>query len=318
MVKPYIPSPSKPDPIPIQHMIENFELTPLTPEIDISNMQISLAEVNRPGVHIAGFYDYFDKGRVQVLGNAEMKYLKTLSDKLVEDTLFKLLSQKIPCIVIARSLTVPPALLLYAKLNKVPIFSTKWITSEFVAELTRWLKMKLAPRVVLHGVLMDIYGEGVIIMGDSGVGKSETALALIQRGHRLIADDAVEVSLIAHNTLMGSCPSEIQYFTEIRGIGVIDIRRMFGVESVKSNQLIDIILYLEHYDEYKTYDRLGLENQYIEIIGQNVVSHLIPIRPGRNLSVICEAAALNNRQKKMGYSAAEELHTKLQQLLEEF
>ena len=317
MSKPYVPAPSKPEPVPLQAMVSNFNLISLTPEIDITTKQLSLAEVNRPGIHLAGFYDHFDEHRVQILGKAEITYLSTLSESDRDKSVYNLLKYKIPCVVITRDLEAPQHLLSYAKLNNIPIFSTTWVTSEFMAELMRWLKMKLAPRVTLHGVLMDIYGEGVVIMGDSGVGKSETALQLIQRGHRIIADDAVEISRIAHNTLMGTCPSVIQYFTEIRGIGVIDIRRMFGVEAVKPNQVIDMILYLEHYDEHKAYDRMGLENQYIEIMGQNVISHLIPIRPGRNLAVIVEAAAVNNRQKKMGYSAAEELNIKLQQLLDE-
>ena len=306
---------SAPNPVPLSTMVKEFALVPLTEGVDISNIDIALPEINRPGLALAGFYEHFDYQRVQIFGKTEYAYLKTLEERDRDKVFSELFKFKIPCLVVTRELDAFPELIIHAQINGVPIYSTSWQTSEFTGELIRWLKIKLAPKVTLHGVLLDIYGEGVIIMGDSGIGKSETALELIKRGHLLVADDAVEVSRIAANTLIGTCPRVIQYFIELRGIGIIDVRQMFGVEAVKTTQVVDLILNLEFWDEKKPYDRVGLEDEYREILGQKVVSHSIPIRPGRNLAIICEAAAVNHRQKKMGYSAAKELNLRLKNVL---
>ena len=306
---------SQASPIALSTMVKEFALTPLTEGVDITDIEIHLPEINRPGLALAGFYEHFDYQRVQIFGKTEYAYLGTLDERERDKVFSELFKFKVPCLVITRELEAFPELIIHAQINGVPIYSTSWQTSEFTGELIRWLKIKLAPKVTLHGVLLDIYGEGVIIMGDSGIGKSETALELIKRGHRLVADDAVEVSRIAANTLIGTCPRVIQYFIELRGIGIIDVRQMFGVEAVKTTQVVDLILNLEFWDEKKPYDRVGLEDEYREILGQKVVAHSIPIRPGRNLAIICEAAAVNHRQKKMGYSAAKELNLRLKNVL---
>jgi len=306
-----------PPPVPLGTLIKEFELVELSNHIDISNVGIAHAEVNRPGLQLAGFYKHFERTRVQVMGQSEYAYLRELSEN-ERDTIFSTyFKTKPPCLIISRGLIPTEDMLIHAEIHQVPIYSSPWVTSELIGEIIRTLKIKLAPRVTLHGVLIDIYGEGVVIMGESGVGKSETALELVKRGHRLVADDAVEVSKIANNTLVGTCPKLIQYFIELRGIGIIDVRQMFGVEAVKTNQVIDIVLVLEHWDEKKQYDRLGLSEEYREILGNNVVAHTIPIRPGRNLAIICEAAAVNHRQKKMGYSAAKELAERLKNVVKE-
>lgn len=207
-----------------------------------------------------------------------------------------------------RDLDPHPEMLYYAKQRGVPILKTKETTSEFMGELLKWMKVQLAPRTTVHGVLVDIYGEGVLITGESGIGKSEAALELVKRGHRLVADDAVEIKKVSHTTLVGSCPELIRYFIEVRGIGIINVKQMFGVQSVKDTQDIDIIIKLEYWEKGKAYDRLGIKENYMDILGNKVVCHNIPVRPGRNLAIICESAAVNCRQKKMGYNAAQALN----------
>jgi HPr kinase/phosphorylase len=221
------------------------------------------------------------------------------------------MSHNVSCIIICRGLAPFPEMLEYADEFQVPLLGSPDSTTDFMGEAIRWLKVHLAPRITLHGVLVDIYGEGVLIMGESGIGKSETALELIKRGHRFVADDAVEVKRVSHQTLIGSCPELIRYFIELRGIGIIDVKQMFGVESIKATQSIDLIIKLELWDKKKKYDRLGLREEFLDILGNNVVCHSIPIRPGRNLAIICESAAINHRQKKMGYNAAKILNERV-------
>lgn len=310
-----IPEGTHPDPAPLKDMLEKFELVSVTPEVEIEGTTLSVAAINRPGLQISGFYDFFDHDRLQVMGRSEMGYLATMDEKQRDNVFQKLFSYKIPGVVITHGQQAFPEMIIHAVIHNIPIYTCDWPTTEFLGEIIRWLKMKLAPRVTLHGVLMDIYGEGVVIMGESGIGKSETALNLIKRGHRLVADDAVEISRVSRDTLIGACPNLIQHFTEVRGIGIIDVKQMFGVEAVKPSQTIDMILNLEHYDPNKTYNRMGLEDEYIEVLGHAVVANTILIRPGRDLAIICEAAAVNNRQKKMGYSAAKALNERLQQAI---
>lgn len=272
-----------------------------------SDIYVSMLEVNRPGLILSGYDDYFDNGRVQFLGLAEIEFLRSLSDNVRAERLnFYLSHQPVVC-VITRSLETPPEFLELAKKYEVPVLSTKEPTSAIMSTIISYLGVNLAPRITRHGVLVEVYGEGVLILGDSGVGKSETALELIKRGHRLIADDAVEIRKVSSQTLVGSAPDNIRHFIEVRGVGIINARRIFGMGAVKLTEKIDMVVELEQWDSEKVYDRLGLETEYTQILGINVPSTVVPVRPGRNLSIIIEAAVMNNRQKKLGYNAAREL-----------
>lgn len=297
--------------VPMEKLVQHFGLKVLTPDICLKNIEITQADVNRPALQMVGFFDYFDSERVQIIGKVEYTYLSKLETEVRQRVLKKIFDLKIPCLIICRELEPFPEMITYADMNQVPIFQAAESTSSFMAELIRWLKVELAPRITIHGVLVDIYGEGILIMGESGIGKSETALELIKRGHRLVADDAVEIKKVSQQTLIGTCPEVIRHFIELRGIGIIDIREMFGVESVKETQTIDLVIKLELWDTQKEYDRLGLHEEYIDILGNKVVCHSIPIRPGRNLAIICESAAINHRQKKMGYNAAQALNDRI-------
>jgi len=288
-------------------MMKEFNLTLLTDQVDIEEKTLVHPEINRPALQLAGFFDYFDSDRIQIIGIVEYTYLQRLPDKQRQATLQKIFSHKIPCIVLCRSLPLLPEMEQYAKAFCVPIFSTPENTTDFMGEIILWLRTQMAPRTQIHGVLLDVYGVGVLIIGDSGVGKSETALEMIKRGHRFVADDAVEIKRVSQKTLVGSCPPNIQYFLELRGIGIIDVQRMYGVESVRATQSIDLIIKLEMWDDRREYDRIGLTYDYMEILGNRVTCHSVPIRPGRNVAIICEAAALNHRQRIMGYNAASAL-----------
>jgi len=294
--------------VPISEIAEQYNLTTLTKTVDITSKMLSDPYIHRPALQLAGFYDYFDRDRLQLIGKVEYSYLSQMPESDRIETIKKLFGHGIPCLVICRGLEPFPEMIKYAEEYGVPLLLTKEQTMDFMSDAIRWLKVRLAPRVTMHGVLVDIYGEGLLITGDSGVGKSETALELIKRGHRLVADDVVEVKKVSDQTLIGSCPETLRYFLELRGIGIIDVQNMFGVESVKETQNIDLVIKLEIWDNNSNeYDRLGLTDEYIEILGNNIVCHKVPIRPGRNLAVICESAALNRRQKKMGHNSAEVL-----------
>ena len=297
----------------VSKLVEHFDLELLTPEVSYENRSITDSDVNRPALQLAGFFDYFDPTRLQIIGKVEQAYLEKMTEGERDQCIDKLLSYKeIPCIIICREEIQPyPKMLACAIQNGIPIFKTEDSTTSFLAEVNRWLHVELAPRISMHGVLVDIYGEGVLITGESGIGKSETALELVRRGHRLVADDAVEIKRVSGTTLLGSAPEVIRHFIEVRGIGIVDIKQIFGVGSVKEMKNIDLVIKLELWDQKKQYDRLGLTNEYTEILGINVVSHSIPIRPGRNIAIICETAAVNFRQKKMGYNAAEALNERV-------
>jgi len=297
--------------VKINKIIEKFNLENCTPDIDFEHITISQTDVNRPALQLAGFFDYFDSERVQIIGKVEYTYLSKIDEELRRQTLERLFSFKIPCLIMCRNLRPFPEMITYANEYQVPILLTEETTSEFMAELIRWLKVELAPRITIHGVLVDIFGEGVLIMGESGVGKSEAALELIKRGHRLVADDVVEIKKVSNQTLIGSCPKVIRHFIELRGIGVVDVKRLYGVGAVKDVHNIDLVIKMELWDDQKEYDRLGLSEEYIEFLGNKVVCNSIPVRPGRNLAIICETAAVNHRQKKMGYNAAEELNNRI-------
>ena len=299
--------------ITLTEFIKKLELKNYTPEIDTDKILVSDPDINRPALQLAGFYEHFDTTRIQILGNVENAYIADLHKRNedVEILFDKLFSYPIPCLVFCRDIKPYDFVIEAGKKHGIPILSSKQTTSSFVHETVRYLHEELAPRISVHAVLVDVFGEGILIMGDSGIGKSEAALELIKRGHRLVADDVVEIKKISDEQLIGISPAITRHFIELRGIGIIDVKSMFGIECVKTSQQIDLVIKLEEWDKDKNYDRLGLEDQYVEFLGNKVVSHSIPIRPGRNLAIIVESAAVNHRQKKMGYNAAQELYNRV-------
>ena len=299
------------DSVSLESIINEFDLKLLAEDINIQDKVITQSDINRPALQLTGYFDYFDSDRLQIIGLVEYTYLEKLDHKTRSSILERMFEYKIPCFIICRNITPFPEMITFATKNDVPLLQTKRATTEFMGEVISWLKVRLAPTVTLHGVLVDVYGEGILIMGESGIGKSETALELVKRGHRLVADDAVEIRRVSQQTLVGSCPEVLKHFIELRGVGIIDIKQMFGVESVKVTQQIDLVIKLENWDIKRVYDRLGLTEEYMDILGNHVVCHSIPIRPGRNLAIICESAAVNHRQKKMGYNAAKNLHERI-------
>ncbi|MDE7157759.1 MAG: HPr(Ser) kinase/phosphatase [Lachnospiraceae bacterium] len=298
--------------VSLSKIIEKMELVNLTPEIDVEAIKVEQTDINRPALQLTGFFDHFPTDRVQVIGYVEYTYLKGMEEERKKYIYEEILSKKVPCIIFCRDLQPDDILLELANKHEVPILVTGTTTSAFMAEIIRWLNVELAPCISIHGVLVDVYGEGVLIMGESGIGKSEAALELIKRGHRLVTDDVVEIRKVSDETLIGTAPDITRHFIELRGIGIIDVKTLFGVESVKETQGIDMVIKLEDWNKDREYDRLGLEEQYTEFLGNKVVCHSIPIRPGRNLAIIVESAAVNHRQKKMGYNAAQELYRRVQ------
>ena len=272
---------------------------------------VSSREVNRPGVELNGFYDYFDSARINVLGMGEIAMLEHFSDEERRNAIDKFFSMKPPAVIISRSLEVDKTMMDSAEKYKVPFLRSPDATSNLFAALVAYLNVVLAPRITRHGVLVEVYGEGILLVGDSGVGKSETAIEIIKRGHRLIADDAVEIRRVSRKSLVGQAPENIRHFIELRGIGMINAKSIFGMGAVKLQEKIDMVINLELWDSTKVYDRMGIDNVFTEILGIEVPVMTIPVKPGRNLAVIIEVAAMNNRQKKMGYNAAHELLTNL-------
>ena len=299
--------------VSLSKIIERFKLENLTPELDISEVKIVQPDINRPALQLAGYFEHYEATRLQIIGFVEYTYMDSMDDDRKEEIYNKLLSCPIPVIIFCRDLQPDPLFLKIALEKKIPLLMSKQATSAFTAEIIRWLNVELAPRISIHGVLVDVYGEGVLIMGESGIGKSEAALELIKRGHRLVSDDVVEIRRVSDVTLVGSAPDITRHFIELRGIGIIDVKTLFGVESVKDTQSIDLVIKLEEWNKDKEYDRLGMEEEYTEFLGNRVVCHSLPIRPGRNLAVIVESAAVNHRQKKMGYNAAQELYRRVQE-----
>ena len=299
--------------VSLEKMAEAMQLTCLTPPINLSKIMITTTEINRPALQLAGYYEHFANERVQIIGYVEYTYIMQMEDKQRLESYEKFLSRDIPCVIFT-TLTQPSDDMIELALKyNVPTFVTKRATSDFMAEIIRWLGVELAPRISIHGVLVDVDGEGVLIMGDSGIGKSEAALELVRRGHRLVSDDVVEISRISDVALVGRAPNITRHFIELRGIGVIDVKTLYGVEHVRNSKQIDLVIKLEEWDKNREYDRLGLEDEFTELLGINVVCHSIPIRPGRNLAVIVETAAINHRQKRMGYNAARELYKRVQE-----
>lgn len=268
---------------------------------------ISSRDINRPGIEISGFFDYFDEKRIQILGRAEVALLKEMEPERRLEILEAFFSRKPAVVILSRNLDVPEGMLEAAKKYGIAILRSADTTTELVGALVSYLNVELAPRITRHGVLVEVLGEGILLVGDSGVGKSETAIELIKRGHRLIADDAVEIRRVSSHSLVGTAPENIRHFIELRGIGIINARRIFGMGAVKLTEKIDMAINLEIWDSSKVYDRMGIDNEYTEILGVQVPVLTIPVKPGRNLAIIIEVAAMNNRQKKMGYNAAQEL-----------
>ena len=293
--------------VPLSSVMKELGLETIYMPENGENILISSKDVNRPGVEFTGFLDFYDNKRILVVGHTENAFLGRYSQEERERALEGLISRKPPAIIICRSLKPYPEMMEAAKRHGVALLGTADTTSSLVAALVSYMNVELAPRVTRHGVLVEVYGEGILLVGDSGVGKSETAIELIKRGHRLIADDAVEIRRVSKKSLVGTAPENIRHFIELRGIGIINARRIFGMGAVKLTEKIDRVINLEIWDKTKVYDRMGMENEYTEILGLRVPVLTIPVKPGRNLAVIIEVAAMNNRQKKMGYNAAKEL-----------
>ena len=298
--------------IGLRTLVEELNLKNLTPDVDMDDVRIATPDINRPALQLTGYYEHFANERVQIIGYVEFSYLQHLEEEVRVKMFEDFVSRKIPCVIFTTNMQPGQEILILCEKYQVPALGTEKATSSFMAEIIRWLGVKLAPMISIHGVLVDVFGEGVLIMGESGIGKSEAALELLKRGHRLVSDDVVEISRVSDVTLVGSAPDITRHFIELRGIGIIDVKSLYGVESVKDTQSIDLVIKLEEWDRDKEYDRLGLEEEYIEFLGNKVVCHSLPIRPGRNLAIIVEAAAVNHRQKKMGYNAAQELYKRVQ------
>lgn len=278
---------------------------------DTQKIKITSTEVNRPGLLISGFSKDFDPSRIQILGRMEFSYLDSLDHDVKIERMNNLFGREIPAVIVTRNMLISSEIVELARRHKVPLLRTGEETSTFMAEAIAYLNNELAKRITRHGVLVEVYGEGVLIIGDSGVGKSETAIELVKRGHRLIADDAIEIRKISNKSLIGQSPENIQHFVELRGVGIINIARTYGAGAVKQSQEIDMVIELEHWKPEKSYSTIGLNDEYMDIMGVSVIKSVIPVRPGRNLSIIIETAAIVNRQKKMGYNAARELLEKL-------
>ncbi len=301
--------------VELKKVVEKMDLKNLTPNVDIGDKTIEIPDINRPALQLTGYFEHFDSDRVQLIGYVEYTFLEKMDEEHKREIYTQLLSYPIPCIVFSRSLKPEEMLLEMAEAANIPVFNTEKKTAQFMAEIIRWLNVELAPCISIHGVLVDVYGVGVLIMGESGIGKSEAALELIKRGHRLVSDDVVEIRKVSDATLVGTAPDITRHFIELRGIGIVDVKTLYGVQSVRETQNIDLVITLEDWDKDKKYDRLGMEEEYTEFLGNKIVCHQLPIRPGRNLAIIVETAAINYRQKKMGYNAAQELYKRVQQNL---
>lgn len=293
--------------VSLQEIVDAFNLKVIYSAKNLDDIMISVADVTRPGLQLAGYFKHFGPDRIQIIGNMEISYLSSLSEKEQNKRLSHLMASGIPCLILSRHHEASNAMLYTAEKYSVPLIQTHETTSSFYASLVKYLNVELAPRTSIHGVLVEVFGEGVLITGDSGVGKSETALELVKRGHRLIADDLVEVRRVSDTTLVGRAPEIIRHLLEIRGLGIVDVKELYGVSSVKQQENINVIINLELWQEGKFYSRLGNEDETTAVLGIDVPSLTIPIRPGRNLAIIVEVAAINHRQKMMGYNATNAL-----------
>ena len=303
--------------IPLTQIIDDFELEIIYEPDNMDKVLIGSADINRPGLQMVGFFDHFDKSRIQIMGMVEFTYLEQFNVDEREKKLDKFFALGFPALVVTRGLQIFPEMTEIAEKYNVPLLRTEDVTSSFMSAIISYLNVQIAPRRTRHGVLVEVYGEGILILGESGVGKSETAIELVKRGHRLVADDAVEIKRVSNKTLVGSSPAIIRHFVELRGIGIIDIKEIFGIGAIKDTENIDMIIHLEPWVEGSQYDRLGMVDEYTNIMGINIPSITIPVKLGRNLAVIVEVAAMNNRQKRMGYNAAHELNNRLIRQMEE-
>ena len=299
--------------IPLAKLVEDFHFEIIVKPDNFEEIQVVTPEVNRPGLTLAGFYEVFEPDRIQLIGKAEARYLQSLGASTRRVMLQNLVDAGPVAILYTTNLEVDQALIERAQARNVPVLRTEAKTSHIMAALISSLNTYLAPRITRHGGFVEVYGEGILLLGDSGVGKSETAIELVKRGHRLIADDAVEIKRVSDKTLVGSAPEIIRHYVELRGIGIIDVRRIFGMGAVKETEKINLVIQLENWVEGKVYDRLGMEEEKINILGIEIPCITVPVRPGRNLAIILEIAAMNNRQKRMGYNTAEEFNKKLMQ-----
>ncbi len=301
--------------VTLEKIVNELSLNVVYAPSELSEIKITRKEINRPALPLCGFYICFENDRIQIIGNTECEYLAEYPEDVVNEKLETLFSKHPAAVIYTHSLRVHNYAVQLAEKYAVPLLTTDWSTSDFLAALIAFLNLSLAPRITRHGVLVEVYGEGVLIIGDSGIGKSETAVELLKRGHRLIADDAVEIKKVSAKALVGSAPDSIRHYMELRGIGIVDVRRLFGMGSVKDTEKIDMIIELEPWEHGKMYDRLGIEERYTDIMGLKIPTTLIPVSPGRNLSVIIEIAAMNMRQKKMGYNTAEEFNEHLMETM---
>ena len=299
--------------VPLSSIIKEFSLETLYLPTLPESILISNKHVNRLGLPFIGFYKHFEHTRIELIGNAEQMYLEQLIEKERYERIKELMRHQPASIILAQGLTPVDGFLALAEEYKVPVLRTKEITSEFMSALISYLNVSLAPRLTRHGVLVDVYGEGVLLLGNSGIGKSETAIELVKRGHRLVADDAVLIKRVSSKTLVGEAPEIIRHYVELRGIGIVDIRRLFGMGAVSTTAKIDLIIHLENWEQGKMYDRMGLDTEYTELLGIKIPTITIPVHAGRNLAIILEIAAMNNRLKKMGYNTAEEFNRKLEE-----
>lgn len=303
--------------IHLTRVIEEFSLEKVYSSSDIDNIMIDTSDLNRPALQIAGYYDYYDANRLQILGRVEITYLEQFAREKRYELLDELFSRRFPALIVTRNMQVCPEMIELAEKYDLTILRSEETTSSLMSAIISYLNVQIAPRRTRHGVLVEVYGEGVLIMGESGVGKSETAIELLKRGHRLVADDAVEIKRVSSRTLVGSSPAIIRHFVELRGIGIIDVKEIFGMGAVKDTESINMIIHLEPWIEGKQYDRLGMLDEYTNIMGINIPSLTIPVKPGRNLAIIIEVASMNNRQKRMGYNAAVELNNRLMREMQE-
>ena len=295
--------------VPLNDLVEEFSLTPLF--MPKEKVLVTCRDVNRPGLPLVGFFDHFEPPRIQIVGKVEYLYLKSLDEEVRRERLHDFFEKRPVAVVFTAGLAVDAMTLAFAEQYNVPLLVTETPTSSFMSALIASLAVSLAPRITRHGVLVEVYGEGILLLGDSGIGKSETAIELVKRGHRLIADDAVEIKRVSDKTLVGSAPELIRHYVELRGIGIVDIRRIFGMGAVKMSEKIDLVVQIEQWNPEKSYDRFGTETEYIDIMGLKIPTYTLPVKPGRNLAVILEIAAMNHRQKKMGYNTGAELEERL-------
>ena len=297
--------------VPLSKVIDAFHLeTIYLPDLP-ENIEITCARVNRPGLQMVGFYDHYEQARMQIIGKVENLFVSQLEPEERRRRLEDFFRSAPVGVIVTSSIEIKEDTIAIAEKYSIPLLRTSERTSEFMAALISFLNVELGPRITRHGVLVEVYGEGILLLGDSGVGKSETAIELVKRGHRLIADDAVEIKKVSATTLVGKAPELIRHYVELRGIGIVDVRRLFGMGAVKETEKIDLVINLENWQQGKMYDRLGLESTTMDILGIDIPSIVLPVCPGRNLSVVIEVAAMNNRQKRMGYNTAEEFNKRL-------